>query len=77
MYCIVEGKYDLSCDIYEIKHSTSQTKQQYRHLVDEDKCELTKQRFGNITGRYVIYRGEDALADGIQYLNVKSYLKYL
>ena len=42
MYCGVEGKYDLSCDIHEIKHSTSQTKQQYRHLVDEDKCELTK-----------------------------------
>ena len=74
---VVFDKKKLSCEIYEIKHSESQTKQQYRHLVDEDKCELTKQRYGNISRRYVIYRGEDALIDGIQYLNVEKYLKSL
>ena len=74
---VVYDKKKLSCEIYEIKHSESQTKQQYRHLVDKDKCELTKQRYGNISGRYVIYRGEDAVIDGIQYLNVEKYLKSL
>ena len=30
-----------------------------------------------ITGRFVIYRGEDAEADGIRYINVEEYLKGL
>ena len=68
-----------SCEIYEIKHSSERTPEQYRHLIDEDKCERTEFRYGSITGKYVIYRGEshhDA-GSGIRYLNVEKYLKGL
>lgn len=66
-----------SCAIYEIKHSTERVKHQYRHLIDEEKCKATEFRFGTITGKYVIYRGEDCEENGIQYLNVEEYLKSL
>ena len=45
-----------SCEIYEIKQSTEAVPQQYRHLIDDQKCELTQHRFGPITGKYVLYR---------------------
>ena len=38
---------------------------------------MTTHRYGNITGRHVIYRGENAEMDTIQYLNVEDYLKSL
>lgn len=64
-----------SCEIYEIKHSTEAVPQQYRHLIDEQKCEMTRHRFGPITGKYVLYRGEDmVLENGISYRNVEAYL---
>ena len=66
-----------SCAIYEIKHSTEVVKAQYRHLIDEEKCRVTEWRFGPITGKYVIYRGESCDVNGIHYLNVEAYLKGL
>ncbi len=68
-----------SCEIYEIKHSSRRSPEQYRHLVDTEKCEKTEFRYGTITGKYVIYRGEahyDKDKD-IRYLNVEEYLKGL
>ena len=50
---------------------------QYRHLIDEEKCKATEWRFGTITGKYVIYRGESCEVNGIHYLNVEEYLKGL
>ena len=67
----------LTCEIYEIKYSQKQVKDQYRHLIDEDKCALTTYRYGEITGRYVIYKGDSIKIDNIQYLNVEEYLKSL
>jgi len=67
----------ISCKIYEIKYSKEQVSEQYRHLNDEQKCTLTSHRYGDIEGKYVIYRGENALIDGIQYLNVEDFLKSL
>ena len=66
-----------NCSIYEIKHSTKAVPEQYKHLADETKCEETEFRFGNITGKYVIYRGESHEANGIQYVNVEEYLRNL
>ena len=51
--------------------------EQYRHIRNEEKCAMTSHRYGDITGRYVIYRGENAEVDGIRYLNVEEYLKLL
>lgn len=72
---IVFDQKTLSCQIYEIKYSKEQVPEQYRHMKDEDKCALTSHRYGDITGRYVIYRGDNAELDGVQYLNVEEYLK--
>ena len=63
-----------SCEIYEIKHSAEVVPEQMRHLIDEDKCKATEHRYGKITGKYVIYRGEKRMVDGVQYLNVEDYL---
>lgn len=67
----------LSCEIYEIKHSTQRVPAQYRYLIDEEKCAMTEHRYGTITGKYVIYRGDDAQMDGVHYLNVEGYLNRL
>ena len=66
-----------SCELYEIKHSREAVPQQYRHLKDEEKCRATEHRYGMITGKYVLYRGEDQEIDGIQYKNIEDWLKKL
>ncbi len=68
---------NLTCDIYEIKHSNKIVPQQYHHLIDNDKCSQTEFRFGKITSKNVIYRGESTTVDGIRYVNVEEYLKSL
>ncbi len=65
------------CSIYEIKHSTEAVEEQYKHLVDPEKCQQTEFRFGTIIGKYVIYRGQSQEINGIRYLNVEEYLKNL
>ena len=65
------------CQIFEIKHSEEAVPQQYRHLIDEEKCALTEHRYGTITGKVVLYRGESQMVEGIQYQNVEEYLKVI
>ena len=64
-----------SCRIFEIKHSTEAVAQQYRHLIDPEKCAQTEHRYGPITEKIVLYRGEDQLIGDIQYQNVEAYLR--
>lgn len=66
-----------SCEIFEIKHSSEVVSQQYRHLMDGTKCAATEHRYGPITGKYVLYRGESQAVGEIQYQNVEEYLKNL
>ena len=33
---------------------------------------MTSHKYGDITGRYVIYRGDNTEIDGIQYLNIED-----
>ena len=63
--------------IFEIKHSEEAVPQQYRHLIDEQKCAQTEHRYGPITGKFVLYRGKSQVVSGIQYQNVEEYLKAL
>lgn len=77
---VVADPKELTCEIYEFKYSTERVPEQYHHLIDEEKCALTSHRFGDITGRYVIYRGDTAEAAenaAVKYLNVEEYLKSL
>lgn len=77
------GKFDMvvfdlsvsSCQIFEIKHSTEIAPQQYRNLIDEEKCAQTEHRYGPIIGKTVLYRGENKVVEGIQYQNVEEYLR--
>ena len=74
---VVFDQKELNCKIYEVKYSKEQVPAQSRHLKDEEKCAMTSHRYGEITGKYVIYRGESGSLEGIQYLNVEEYLKSL
>lgn len=65
----------LCCEIFEIKHSAERVPEQYRNLINKEKCKTTEHRYGTIVGKYVIYRGETVDTDGICYLNVEEYLK--
>ena len=64
----------ISCDLYEIKHSTETAPEQYRHLTDPKKLDEIGKQYGTIQGKHVIYRGEDAEREGIRYLNAEQYL---
>ena len=75
---VVADNVNATCEIYEVKHSKEQAKEQFRHLIDEEKLKNTEFRYGKITKRMVIYRGENAtLENGIEYRNVEEYLKSL
>ena len=74
---VVYDPVKLNCKIYEIKYSQKQVADQYRHLEDEEKCRMTTHRYGDIIGRYVIYRGKASVCGNVEYLNVEEYLKAL
>ena len=75
---VIADEENLACEIYEVKHSKEKAKEQFRHLIDEEKLKNTEFRYGKITKRTVIYRGENTtLEDGIEYRNVEEYLKSL
>ena len=67
-----------SCAVYEIKHSSEIVSEQAKHLRDEEKLSLTADKYGEIVGRFVLYRGKNEdTADGIVYRNAEDYLKAL
>ena len=74
---VVFDQKTLTCQIFEVKYSKEQIPEQYRHITNEEKCAMTSHRYGEITGRYVIYRGDSAEVEGVRYLNVEEYLKSL
>ncbi|MBQ3064842.1 MAG: ATP-binding protein, partial [Clostridia bacterium] len=75
---VVYDKQEHCCDVYEIKHSDKMVYDQTKHLIDDDKIDLTESRFGEVRGRYVLYRGEMKENEmGILYRNASEYLKGL
>ena len=71
---VIYDKTNQNCRIYEIKHSTEANEKQTLHLRDAEKCQIVEKRFGPISGKFVLYRGKDTFAEGVQYLNVENYL---
>ena len=71
---VIYDKTSQNCRIYEIKHSTETNEKQTLHLRDAEKCQIIENRFGPISGKFVLYRGKDTLAEGVQYLNVENFL---
>ena len=85
-YQFLGGEYDMviynketnTCKIYEIKHSKEMIQDQCKHLLNVESCSTLEAKFGTITGKYVLYRGEEATSPwNIEYLNVSSFLKNL
>lgn len=74
---VVHDPKKLTCKIYEVKYSREMVPEQYRHLEDEDKCNMTVHRYGDITGKYVIYHGDTDDSGDVKYLNIEEYLKSL
>ena len=71
---VIYDKAGQNCRIYEIKHSTEANEKQTLYLRDAEKCQIVENRFGPISGKFVLYRGKDTFAEGVQYLNVENYL---
>ena len=79
------GEYDMvvydgqsnTCRLYEVKHSEAVAERQTVYLRDEARLALASRLFGNVDGRYVIYRGETQTVGDVQYLNVEEYLNAL
>ena len=73
---VVRDNANRTCRLFEVKHSGEVAERQFRHLVDMEKIELVRERFGDVTERTVLYRGADADIDGgIHYRNVNAFLK--
>ena len=71
---VIYDKTSQNCRIYEIKHSAKVNEKQTIHLRDAEKCQIVENRFGPISGKFVLYRGKDTFAEGAQYLNVENFL---
>ena len=71
---VIYDKASQNCRIYEVKHSTEANEKQTLHLRDAEKCQIVENRFGPISGKFVLYRGKDTFAEGVQYLNVENFL---
>ena len=71
---VIADEKTLTCEIFEIKHTENVFADQYKNLVDKEKCLLTEHDFGTITNKTVLYRGEDTEVDGINYVNITKYL---
>ena len=67
----------ITCEVFEIKHSEEAVPEQYKNLIDMEKCKATEFRFGEIKRKAVIYRGENKSDGSIEYLNVEEYLRGL
>lgn len=74
---VIADPESISCEIYEIKHSDKIVPEQYKNLIDDNKVEATEFRYGKVTKKTVIYRGQNAMDGDICYVNVEDYLKAL
>lgn len=74
---VIHDPEEVTCELYEIKHSKEAVPQQYIHLINEKKCEDTEFRYGTISRKCVIYRGESMHDGEIEYMNVEEFIKNL
>ena len=74
---VIHDPEEVTCEVFEIKHSKEAVPQQYRHLIDEKKCKDTEFRYGSIVRKCVIYCGETICDGAMEYVNVEEYLNNL
>lgn len=71
---VIADKDELTCKIYEIKHSDKVVDKQARFLLDKEKCDLIEFRYGKILEKCVLYRGATKQVGEIRYKNVEEFL---
>ena len=76
-FYIISNMIDGTCELFKIRYSEYIDNEYAHKLNDLSTKYYIGNRFGTITNRYVIYRGEDTTIDNIKYLNVENYLKSL
>jgi len=75
---VIYDRKNNTCETYEIKHTSEPFHMQYRHLVNEDFIAATEKKFGKITKRCVLYKGQNFVEEnGVEYKNVEEYLTEL
>lgn len=75
---VIKDKRKKTCQLFEIKFDDKQMDYQTKHLEKEDNLNLIKTRYGNIAGRFVLYRGPSFVSDtGIIFRNVENFLDNL
>ena len=74
---VIYDENNVNCEIFEIKHSSKIDKNQYKNLLNAEKCKETEFRYGDIIGRTVLYNGVDTMIDGVCYKNITDYLEGL
>lgn len=75
---VVSDPEEMTCRIYEVKHSKERFERQYQHMINSEKLRITARSYGKILSRTVLYKGENFLEEnGIEYKNVEEYLKNL
>ena len=75
---VIRDKKNNCCALYEVKHTANAYDDQPKHMRDEDKLAYVREIYGDIVGRYILYRGENFnTEDGIAYRNAEEFLKNL
>lgn len=69
----IEERKRLGERVKEIKAQRS-IPEQYKNLLDDRKCREAEFRFGKITKRTVLYRGENTTDGEVVYQNVEEFL---
>ena len=75
-----------TCELYEIKHCSELSRAHCTYLLNDAVCEAVAARYGQITGKFVIYQGKtinvmesgtSGKLEGVKYWNVDKYLEGL
>lgn len=75
---VVMDEHNYTCQLYEIKYSKEIIEEQYKNLIDKNKCKEVENKFGKIISKSIIYRGINKIINSdINYINVEDYLNNL
>jgi len=75
-----------SCEVYEIKHCNELARAHAEHLLDDAACSAVASRYGQITGKFVLYDGKTinvmetgtaGKMESVKYWNAAKYVEGL
>lgn len=71
---VIQDTDNLTCEVYEIKHSKAIDDNQIKFLIQEDMLSKIEFNYGTVIKKGVIYRGDNTIYKNIEYINVEEYL---